>query len=419
MKQIYTSFCLLLFVATNAVAQQTSVLFLGNSYTATQNLPATFSNLALEAGDSIYYESNTPGGYTLNGHSSNSTSLNQISSRNWDFVVMQEQSQLPSFPDGQVATEVYPYAAILVDSIKSNYECTEPVFFMTWGRRDGDQQNCAGFPPLCTYEGMQERLRNAYLQMTFDNEATVAPCGAAWQQMAIVNNSFWNGLYSNDGSHPSAWGTYLNACVFYATLLRKSPVGIPYYASIGQADAEALQQLAEDIVLDSLSVWNIGHADVIAAASFSSDGSSSLFDFENTSVNATDHYWDFGDGTNSTESDPQHFYSTPSVYDGFYIASSNCSSDTIYFSVPTFLSIEESELFKDISLMQDESGISIFNQTNVEFDLQLIDVTGRLVADRMLKPNSQLHLDNILESGFNLIRLNTKEVSRTYKVVKK
>ncbi|MGB1318540.1 MAG: hypothetical protein ACPG5W_10050, partial [Flavobacteriales bacterium] len=207
MKHIVLNLILSALITASSLAQETSVLFLGNSYTQTQNLPGTLYNLALAGGDTIYQESNTPGGYTLEGHSTNATTLSKIASRDWDFVVLQEQSQRPSFGEAQVAAQVYPFAEILVDSIRSNYQCTEPIFFMTWGRRDGDQQNCAGFPALCTFEGMQERLRNAYLEMTFDNDATVAPCGAAWQQMALVNNTFWNGLYSGDGSHPSAWGT--------------------------------------------------------------------------------------------------------------------------------------------------------------------------------------------------------------------
>jgi hypothetical protein len=34
-------------------------------------------------------------------------------------------------------------------------------------------------------------------------------------------------LFVADGSHPSAAGTYLAACVFDATLYGKSPVGLP------------------------------------------------------------------------------------------------------------------------------------------------------------------------------------------------
>ena len=139
----------------------TSILWLGNSYTGTNNLPGTFRQLSLAAGDSVDHDSYTPGGYTFEGHSTNATTLNKIAEEPWDFVVLQEQSQRPSFPPAQVANEVYPYAEILVDSIRSNHECTEPLFYMTWGRRAGDQQNCQFYPPLCTYAGMQQRLRES------------------------------------------------------------------------------------------------------------------------------------------------------------------------------------------------------------------------------------------------------------------
>jgi hypothetical protein len=418
MKKAYTSIFLLLIAAASAIGQQTSVLFLGNSYTSS-SLPTAFYNLALAGGDTIYRESNTPGGHTLNGHSTNATSLSKIASRNWDFVVMQEQSQLPSFPDGQVANEVYPYAAILVDSIRSNYECTEPVFYMTWGRRDGDQSNCANFPPICTYEGMQERLRNAYLQMTFDNDATVAPCGAAWQQMALTNNSFFTGLYTGDGSHPSAWGVYLNACVFYATILRKSPVGLDYYSSIGETDGVVLQQLAEDIVLDSLITWNIGHQDPTANGEVSYNGTS--FEFTNSSINAEYHFWDFGDGMTSESANPTHDYINVAVYDVMYVASSNCTSDTTYISVDvgSSVSIEDSELFKGLSLIQNESGSTLQNLSNESFDLQVLDATGRLITRTKLNANSTLIMSNVLETGFNILRLDKKGVSKTYKVVKR
>ena len=50
-------------------AQTKNVLFLGNSYTGVNNLPLLTYNLALSLGDTINYDSNTPGGYTYQGHS--------------------------------------------------------------------------------------------------------------------------------------------------------------------------------------------------------------------------------------------------------------------------------------------------------------------------------------------------------------
>jgi hypothetical protein len=400
MKLLLTAFIL---VGTSGFAQQTSVLFLGNSYTYTGNLPGTLYSLALAGGDTIVYDSNTPGGYTFEGHSTNATSLSKIASRNWDFVVLQEQSQIPSFPPSQVASICYPFAEVLVDSIRSNFECSEPIFFMTWGRRDGDQSNCANYPPLCTFEGMNGRLRESYLEMTVDNNTTVAPCGAAWHRMWETNATFWNGLYSGDGSHPSNWGTYLNACVFYATIFRKSPVGIPYYSSIGQTDAEALQQLAEEMVIDSLENWRIGHADAVAEASFSYNGTE--FEFVGNGTNTDTHFWDFGDGTSSILQNPTHQFASEEVYEVMYISGSACDADTAYLSVDVgnILSVPIISEIEPVSVVASSDGVLIQNAGKHIYDINIIDLTGRIVANFSLNAG-QSKLESGMTSGVYLIR---------------
>src|SRR5687768_9801936 len=95
-------------------------LFIGNSYTAAYDLPMMVSQMAASVGDSLYYDSNALGGYTLNGHSTNTVTLNKIGAGNWDYVVLQEQSQMPSFPISQVEANVFPYAKKL-DSIINLY----------------------------------------------------------------------------------------------------------------------------------------------------------------------------------------------------------------------------------------------------------------------------------------------------------
>lgn len=400
-----------------AFAQQKSVLFIGNSYTYTANLPNTLYNLAAAGGDTIYHESSTPGGYTYELHSTNNSTLTKIASREWDYVVLQEQSQKPSFPPAQVASETYPYAEILVDSIKSNYECTEPIFFMTWGRRDGDQQNCQFYPPLCTFEGMNGRLRESYLEMGQLNDATVAPCGAAWYQMKLQNSTFWNGLYSGDGSHPSQWGTYLNACVFYATIFRQSPVGIPYYANIGQQDAEDLQQLAEDIVLDSLSSWFIGHQDVQANADYSSTQSLTV-DFSQSSENATSHSWNFGDGNTSTEENPVHTYNGSGTYEVEYIASSNCGSDTTDLQIViTVASIEDENPLSEISVISSNGFVMIENPTNEPIDATILDLSGRVIFDERLSAGETRNINLPNSKGVYVIRLVSESAELSEKIV--
>ncbi len=415
MKHLLFSLFLLAATFTTAIAQQTSVLFIGNSYVFTENLPAVLYYLALERGDSIYYESSTPGGYTLEGHTTNATTLSKIASRDWDFVVIQEQSQKPSFPPAQVASETFPYAQILVDSIQSNYECTEPVFFMTWGRRDGDLQNCQFYPPLCTFEGMNGRLRESYLQMGLDNESTVAPCGAAWHQMSLVNNTFWSSLYAPDGSHPSARGSYLNACIFYATILRKSPVGLEYYYNVGATDGPALQQLAEDIVLDSTSNWFIGHQDVVSDADYSFSGLTAQFTAN--AANATDHFWDFGDGQTSSVENPSNTYGTDGDYTVTHIAFSDCGSDTTVLLVEISpLSIESHEI-NEIELMINENNVVLINPTETSFQIEMFDLNGRLTFSGLLGMKSSTNLENKSPVEMRVIRISNGRVMRTLKVV--
>merc|ERR1711970_25379 len=100
-----------------------NILFLGNSYTYFNDLPGMVRSLAAAAGFSATVKSVAPGGQTLGGHVS--SSLGQITSGDWDVVVIQDQSQRPSFPE----------AKTIVDTIRAKTPCTVPVFFLTWGKR--------------------------------------------------------------------------------------------------------------------------------------------------------------------------------------------------------------------------------------------------------------------------------------------
>lgn len=132
-------------------AKDIRVLFLGNSYIATNNLPHLIQQVAISMGHRMQFDTWAPGGYRLKHHASDPNTLSQIAQGNWDFVVIQEQSQLPSFPDMDVYYEVLPYVRQLDSLIHAANPCARTVFYMTWGRKNGDLGNCGFFPPLCTY----------------------------------------------------------------------------------------------------------------------------------------------------------------------------------------------------------------------------------------------------------------------------
>lgn len=212
-------FILIAFIALSSIcfAQTKSILFIGNSYTYSNGgVDVMLKNIALAEGDTLYTESLAIGGAKFSDFCNNLETFERIRSRAWDYVVLQEQSQLPAFPPSQVEAECYPYAKQLCDSIRANDSCTQILFFMTWGRENGDQDNCANYTPLCTYDGMQQRLRESYVQMAEDNNAVVVPVGLAWKNVRERYPEI--NLYQSDESHPTLEGTYLAALTFCKTI---------------------------------------------------------------------------------------------------------------------------------------------------------------------------------------------------------
>jgi hypothetical protein len=64
-------------------------------------------------------------------------------------------------------------------------------------------------------------------------------------------------LWQGDGSHPTEQGTYLAACVFYATIFRQSPERLKYSAHLPKEMALALQKTAAEVVLNDPRQWNL------------------------------------------------------------------------------------------------------------------------------------------------------------------
>jgi gliding motility-associated-like protein len=72
-------------------------------------------------------------------------------------------------------------------------------------------------------------------------------------------------------------------------------------------------------------------------------GSNLAVDFSSGNPAPPQNYWDFGDGTNSTQIDPTHTYAVSGTYNGFFVAidSSTCNiADTMNFSITVNLTPE-------------------------------------------------------------------------------
>jgi hypothetical protein len=232
--------------------QSLHAFFAGNSYTSVNDLPRMVADIAQNMGDEMIYASNTPGGCTFEMHCSNTT-MDRICQGGWDYVILQEQSQLPAFPIEMVEAMVYPYAAQLVDSVHAFNTDGEALFFMTWGRKNGDTEYGPMYPMMSTYEGMDSLLYERYRYMAETNDAPVCPVGRVWHYLR--DNHSQIELYMSDESHPSLAGSYAAACAFYTMMFGRDPDSITYDAGVGMKTASIIRSAVHKVVYDSLWVW--------------------------------------------------------------------------------------------------------------------------------------------------------------------
>lgn len=204
------------------------VLFIGNSLTYGNDLPRMVAELA-KAGKQrpLRHKSETPGGCTLEKHWKDGKALAQIQSSRWDFVVLQEQSQ---FPFSNRAS-MFEYGKKLDAEIKK--QGAKTILYMTWALQDKPEQ--------------QPALSGAYQELAKQMKAQTAPVGLAWESALASDKTLI--MHSQDKKHPNKTGTYLAACVFYATIYGKSPEGLPgQIGGLTDDEARPLQAIAWKVV---------------------------------------------------------------------------------------------------------------------------------------------------------------------------
>lgn len=369
LSKLFVALIIICATTSQANAKTIKALFLGNSYTQFNNLPEIIKQLALSAGDTLIYNSNTPGGYTLEQHSTNATSLSLIANGGWDFVILQEQSQKPSFPNDFVASEVYPFAAKLDSLIHLSSPCATTLFYVTWGRKNGDGDNCDYFAPLCTYEGMDSMLQLRYTIMAQDNKAAISPVAMVWRKLRTDFPSIE--LYNPDESHPSANGSFAAACAFYTMMFQKNPMLSTYNFSISSANANDIKQVTKNLVYDSMAYWNRFAANPIASFNFTT--SENTVTFNNTSVNADSYHWDFGDGNTDNTKNPVHTYSTL----GDFLVTLTVNKNGCEHSITSQVNI----MFTDINNVDKNNTLSIYpNPVTNKMYIQLKNTAAYKIA---------------------------------------
>ena len=224
----------LFFGSASSAEPPEKILFIGNSYTG--GIREMVTELIKQSPHSQTQTSFiNPGGKTLEFHLKNKGTVDKIKNGNFDYIVLQDQSQFPAlFP------ERFQKTAVAFDKI-IDQSGSKIVFYETWGRRDGDSKNKRLFP---TYDSMQKALSKSYRSTAKQCAADIAPVGSTWKIVREKNPKLGKELYRSDGSHPSPKGAYLAACVFYTTLFDEDPRKLEFNGNLIAAEAELIKEAA-------------------------------------------------------------------------------------------------------------------------------------------------------------------------------
>lgn len=205
------------------------VLFIGNSFTARNDLPRLIAKLAEARRLRLEHRLISAGGASLRMHWNKGTALEAIRAEKFDYVVLQEQSTLPIKNPLRMRENI----RLFDDAIRA--AGSETALYLTWAR--------ASAPAPKT----QQAISDAYTSIGREIAATMVPVGIAWQQFLREHKT--PVLHDKDQSHPTLAGSYLAACVFFAKLFGESLVGIDVEVKgLSAEDARSLQRIAEDVV---------------------------------------------------------------------------------------------------------------------------------------------------------------------------
>ena len=255
-----------------SVTVPSDVLMYGNSYIATNNVDTILADLFNSVGEHNSTIANTGASMKIPQHWDNintsgntwNTSLRD-SGHVWDFVVLQDQSQIPGFSrSNQEWIESKDSAILIADEVES--EGSEVMLMMTWGRRSGDPT----YPMIYSnFTNMQDRLEDGYIDY-HDNMTTpsrdvwIAPVGLGFKTVyynvmatganpSLPGNTFYD-LYTSGGNHASPSGAYLAACVLYAAMTGNASVDTnDSISGLSAALKLELQQAADDTVFNQTS----------------------------------------------------------------------------------------------------------------------------------------------------------------------
>lgn len=208
------------------------ILFVGDSFTAANGGIATHvKQLAASAPAprAIIADIDTKGGATLKILRGRQSVHDKIRTGGYDLVVLQDD--LPEYKE-HVVTPFFENARLFNEEIRAAGSRT--ALFMAWPY---ERLNWIGLPEIV----------QAHRELVRELKIPVAPVGSAFARALAERPSL--SMLGGDKEHETIHGTYLAACVIYATMYGETPVGFGYCPKgVSTEEAGFLQRIAWEAV---------------------------------------------------------------------------------------------------------------------------------------------------------------------------
>jgi hypothetical protein len=287
----------------SAVAKQ--ALFIGNSITYMGDIPQKFETIADAFGDSVDVTLHTPGGTGIGDHVVSEILYEKIRQGIWDYFIIQPGSG--ESPGTSTPPEItLERIETILDSVYHYNPYVQPLFYQissrTWGHSPEELEN---------YNQTMDLILENVQYWADNTETFLAPVGetlrAAWNQ--DQETLFW---YDFNDIHLNERGSYLAACVFYATIFQKPSSGTEYLGDLELQTAAEYQSMADEMTLNNFPDWRINSYNFWL--DFEVEQNMNEISIINNSSNLESVFWDFGDGITSEDFAPEHHYQQVGTY---------------------------------------------------------------------------------------------------------
>ena len=216
-----------------------NLLFIGNSATYVNDIPANLAKVCKEKGITITQKQIVPGGRTLEQHSNDPALFTEIA-KGYDAVFIQENGN-------SIVSEAERAKSLkAIEKIgKAVHESGAKFYFYV---RPPYGKDLAGIKNFDQCKVVDDHFTPAA-------EEYEASCVYVNRAFAYAIKNCGGNLWGSDNAHTNTRGGYLAVCTFYATLFGKSATELDILFNLPEAEAKELQKAADKIALEGVIPW--------------------------------------------------------------------------------------------------------------------------------------------------------------------